>query len=410
MSRLFCAMYYKNNLHPVVRTRVNFLYTNIGRGHPFYLDGILEALVRSGRVSLVRSQSDVFDVSRGLAKIAWQVARWLYHQGSSPGPVSLLYKRLRAGTDYNRTSLSLKLMGRDIRRRFLHDVTPLVVAHPSLVAILREKANLIYQHGELVVPSEALVAGASKVLVPTEAAARAFVGSGFQKKDVIVTGLCIEPALVKQAHDALNLRIQRLQSEEPLTGAFFSSGAEPHEHVMRLVAAAISAVSSGGRVILFAKKGGAFAHYARDKLTAARIEFYPVDSRELLPAEFPAVTIIEYSSRREENSFTAQLFSRFDYFVAPSHERTNWALGLGLPMFIVGPAIGPFAPLNRDLLLAGGAAVDINSVTAAGRFGENLNRLRSSGRLVQMAEAGRGKYEIGGFHAIARFLISSFGG
>ena len=31
---------------------------------------------------------------------------------------------------------------------------------------------------------------------------------------------------------------------------------------------------------------------------------------------------------------TSALFDHFDFFMAPSHERTCWAFGLGLPMFI----------------------------------------------------------------------------
>ena len=36
-------------------SQIQFLYTNIGRGHPFYLDGINEILLRKGKISLIKS-------------------------------------------------------------------------------------------------------------------------------------------------------------------------------------------------------------------------------------------------------------------------------------------------------------------------------------------------------------------
>jgi len=394
----------------VIPPRINFLYTNIGRGHPFYLDGILEALVRRGDVGMVRGESDVFEVSRGLSRLAWQVACWMYRKGSSPGIVAMLYERLRSSADYNRPSLTLNLMGRDLRRRFSSDPNPVVVAHPTLVAILKDRQKLIYQHGEVVTPAEAVVAGASKVLVPTDGAAGPFIDSGYSIDDVIVTGLCIEPSLVKQAVDAFSARQQRMSSSEPLIGAFFSSGAEPEQHVEKMVRAAVSAIAHSGKAILFAQQNGVLANGAASCFRAHGVEFVEVDSREFVPDDLPPALIVQHASRREENGFTAQLFPTFDYFVAPSHERTNWALGLGLPMFIVGPPIGPFAPLNSECLMQAGVAEEIDSNAAADAFGGYLSCLRDSGSLTAMARAGWAKYRIDGFDNIAEFLINYVAG
>lgn len=394
----------------IVPPHINFLYTNIGRGHPFYLDGILEALIRKGNIKLVRGQTDVFEVSKGVSKIAWKAARWMYRKGSSPGIVGIVYSRIRSNANYNRESVTLTVMGRDIRRRFMHDSVPLVVAHPTLVAVLKGKQDVIYQHGEIAAPTEAVVMGASQVLVPTVKTAEPFIQSGYKHDQVVITGLCLEPSLVRQAQDAFTSRQERISGNNPLVGAFFSSGAEPKQHVDKLIQAAVSAVEHGGKAILFTQKNGNFARAAAKRFMASAIEFLEVDSRQLIPGDLPPALTIRHASRREENLFTAQLFPIFDYFVAPSHERTNWALGLGLPMFIVGPSIGPFAPLNRNHLLQAGVAKQIDSNAAAEGFGSNLDRLRSTGEFVEMAQAGWGKLDIHGFDNIAEFFISHFAG
>jgi len=389
---------------------INFLYTNIGRGHPFYLDGILEALVRKGDIGLVRGEMDVFEVSRGISRFTWQVARWIYQKGSSPGIAAVLYKKLRSNADYNRPGAILRLMGRDIQSRFLQDSNPIVVAHPILVAILKNKKGLIYQHGEVVTPKEAVVMGASKVLVPTNRTANLFLDSGYDSNDVMVTGLCIELSLVRQAGDAFPARLKRIGVDDRLVGAFFSSGAEPRQHIEKLVRAASSAVTQGGRVVVFTQRNGVLSRMAAKRFLSAGIEHANINAREFVPVDLPPALIVQCASRREENGFMAQLFPAFDYFVAPSHERTNWALGLGLPMFVVSPQIGPFAPLNNELLVRAGVAEQIDSNSAANAFGERLNNLRATGKLAKMAKAGMGKYPIDGFEKIAEFLINNFVG
>ena len=183
--------------------RINFLYTNIGRGHPSYLDGIVESMIRQGETGLVRTVNDVFDVSHGLSRLAWKTVRYMYRRGSSRGFIGRVYERIRSGADYNNSGVGLRILGRDIRKYYTDDNSPLILAHPMLVGILAGRKDIVYQHGELVVPHEALVAGASKVFVPTSKTARAFIKSGYNPDDVIVTGLCVEPALVRQAQEAL---------------------------------------------------------------------------------------------------------------------------------------------------------------------------------------------------------------
>lgn len=377
-----------------INQQVEFLYTNIGRGHPFYLDGIIEAIIRSGSISMVRSQSDVFELSSGLSLGLWRLARWLYLRGSSDGIIGSLYARIRRDNNYDPESLSVRLLGRQLRAKYRNSLETKIVAHPLLVSILNEHKRLVYQHGEVVVPSEAIVPGAETVMVPTDQAAQPFLEAGYERSSIFVSGLCIEPTLVSQAETAFHSRIQRFEGDAPLTGAFYSSGAEPKQHVEALVKAAVAAGKAGNRVIVFAQRNGRLELSVTEQFSALEVPLARFDATTPLPTELPAALLVSSASRREESRLTAQLFPYFDYFVAPSHERTNWALGLGLPMFILLPTIGPFAPLNREILLSSGVAEDL------GLTGARLER----GQLLKMASSGWGNYPIDGFAQIADYI------
>ncbi|MEW6412372.1 MAG: hypothetical protein AB1483_07850 [Candidatus Zixiibacteriota bacterium] len=355
---------------------------------------------------MVRRQTDVFEVSSGLARLGWKAVRSLYYRGASDGMFGKLYKGIRGRADYNRPGLTLNALAGGIRPAILNSQDTVVVAHPTLVAILRGHRDLVYQHGEVVAPDESIVKGANYVLVPTDTVAKSFVAGGYDESRVIVTGLCIEPSLVRVARESFEARVLRINGQGPLTGAFFSSGAEPKTHVKSLVAAAVYAANSGGRAILFARRGGFFQQYAAAKFGESRIQYMSVGSADGLPSELPEAMVVLYESRRELNAFTTSLFRYFDYFVSPSHERTNWALGLGLPMFVVGPCYGPFAPQNRDILLKSGVADVLDTPVSAVGFGDKLTAMRQHGVLSDMAHAGIGKFDINGFEKAAEFLTA----
>jgi len=172
------------------KNRLNFLYTNIGRGHPFYLDGIVELLTKQKQLEL--SISDVFESSTDISNLSWQLAKLLYKIGSTDSFVGQLYNKLRGSSEFNRQSLAMRIMGRDIEKKYHGDSTPLIVAHPVLIGLLSGRKNLLYQHGELAVPKLAIVGGAEYVFVPNERAAEPFLSSGYSNSNVIVSGLCIE--------------------------------------------------------------------------------------------------------------------------------------------------------------------------------------------------------------------------
>ncbi len=330
----------------------------------------------------------------------------LYRKGSSGGAVGSLYGRLRKNNDYNRPSRQLALLGRKLRQRFLNDPVPVVVAHPILVAVLKGKPGLLYQHGEMVTPHEAVVRGADRVIVPTEQAAGPFLKAGYAPEQIMISGLCVEPALGEQAEAAYRARRHRIAGRDAMVGFFVSSGSEPEQHVAAIIESVASCVRGEGKALVLAREGGRLERRMMAAVGNMTDSFAVVrDSREM-PDDLSSVILAVYSSRRQENELTARLFAHVDYLVAPPHERTNWSMGLGLPMFALVPVIGPFAPLNLSLLLRGGTAVEL---TEPSGLDANLRRLRDSGRLLRMAEAGWGRYDIDGFLRIARHLVAWYG-
>ncbi len=383
---------------------LDFLYTNIGRGHPHYLDGIIECLPSES----VGHVADVFSASDGIARPAWSAVRRLYHAAAKGGIVASLYNKLRTESDYDRRSTMLRLLSRGLTRAFPEDERPLVVGHPLLVAILTNKPALVYQHGEVVAPRESWVKGPHRILVPLPKTADTFLDAGFSKDQIFVSGLCVEPSLAVMAESAMNERSKRLSRSDPLCGAFFSSGAEPLAHVEAIVAAALSVHQRDGRAIVFAQRDGRLEREMKISYGATCRELKAADSVWEVAELLSQTLLCRYRGRKELNEFTEALFADFDYFVAPSHERTNWALGLGLPMFVVDPPLGSFAPLNRQVLLDAGVAKRLRAHSDATDFGEAVNNIRGSGELHRMAEAGWQDLNIRGFENIAAWVDSEF--
>lgn len=323
----------------------------------------------------------------------------MYSRGSSAGGKKSLYSKLREQNDYNRPGMMMNILGRDIRHTFHGKENPLCVAHPLLVGILKERDRVVYQHGELVVPNESIVRGNHHVLVPTGQAADAMIKGGINHSQIHVTGLCIEPWAVQSAEADVESRLIRLRGSDALTGGFFSSGAEPSAHIERLVRAAVSAVQHGGCAHLFARENGRFMSLAAQLCKVAGLD-YVLNPENGCHAK---INIWTYRSRQDIDGTTQRFFRELDYFCAPAHERVNWAMGLGLPMFVAEPSIGTFAPLNAALVESAGIAKRIGTTYEAQMFGQQLLSLQKSGELAAMAEKGR-NHNISGFSNAADFL------
>ncbi len=368
---------------------LSFLGTEIGRGHPFYLDGVRRALTAMGRDDVVASESDVFAVSRGASRLAWGAVRAAYRIAGRGGLPAALYHRLRGTSDYDRESAMLTILGRDLRRWAAATAPgPLVVDHPAVVGALGSRPDVWYVHGEMIAPPEAIVRGAAGIFVPNEAVAAEFVRGGVAPGRLRVTGICIENELVPGAEAAAVARRERLESVGPYRIGFFGSGAEPVAHVASMASAAGACAQVGHDVLVFAKRGGRLA-----RVVERELETVPIGSE-----------IIEYDTREELDRRTAEVLPSVDLVVSPPHERSNWAVALGIPFFLVGPDIGPFAPRNRALLLRAGVALELPDPATAEHLPGVLVEMQSKGILSRMAENGWGP-PIDGFREAARFLM-----
>ena len=368
---------------------ISFLSTEIGRGHPFYLDGVVGALEAAGRGDLAARRSDPFAISRGASAWAWRTVRGAYQIAGQGGVVSEFYRRLRGGVNYERPSPFLRALGRDIRR-WAGRRGIVVVDHPSLVGALHGRDDVWYFHGELAVPEESIVHGAARVFVPRDETAGAFIRGGIHPERLLVTGVCIERGLVPLGFEQMVARRRRLDREAraPLVVAVFSSGAEPRVHVETMAAAAVALATDGHRVLVFAARGG-------------RLEEAVGRARD---ATSGSLEIVGFAGRDELDRVTRERFRAFDVVISPPHERSNWAVALGLPFLLVGPDIGPFAPANRSILLRAGVAAEIESLDEARALPARLSEWRAAGRLRSMAEAGCG-VSFRGFDRAAELLV-----
>lgn len=383
----------------IADARLVFIDTEIGRGHPGYLDGTM-APVAAICPELPLYRTDVFGASRGLARVGWRGVRWLYRVGSRGGLVTSLYNRLRESSSGGSDGgPAMVVLGRDIRRLASRARGIVVVSHPLLAQMLAPVAPVVYQHGELAAPSEAIVKGCRKILVPWPETAARFEQGGLPAETLVVTGQCIEPELVGLAEMSQQARIERLSGGGPLTAAFFTSGAYPPMHIRRLLLAVRSFVAAGQKAVVFC---GRSESVAGRMITWLRRQGLSPEKGTGGSAE---IRIVVSQTREEESQRTAALFPELDLFIAPAHERTNWAVGLGLPLFILGPHIGSYAPLNAAIALDRQVAVELGDDRSAEGMGDLIADLRRSGRLATMAVKGFGRTAIDGFDISARLLV-----
>lgn len=386
------------------KRQLNILYANIGRGHPYYLDGVIESTQTKYSDQIHLNIIDVFAPSRGLSLKLWCLVRWLYRIGSQGGITGRLYGAIRKGRNPGRYGLLEKCLGRDIRKYLKKEKCPTLVAHPILIPMISDIVDVYYQHGEIAVPDEAVVKGPRNTFVPLLISKDKFFRAGSPEINIKVTGLCIENQLAEKASTYFERRLSRIKEGSRLCGGFFSSGAEPHQHIDKIILALDSLRKNGGQACVFCKKDGNL-----EKAISNRLKVRIIDNLNqaeniggLLESE--NILAISYGSRKEENICTLHLFGFLDYFVAPSHERTNWAVGLGLPMFILHPVIGTFSPLNREFLLKEGVAVDLDIDHKAINFADMLSGLVNDGSLLKMAQNGHDKFDINGFDTVADYL------
>lgn len=337
------------------------LTAEIGRGHPQYLDSVLAHLPAVKKLVV--------------SGTGWRLARQVYHLGAQGGLLTTVYQQFREKA--TPSHLELRLWGSKLRKQFWQFPGIVLVDHPLLARLLAPVCRVAYLHCEIAAPEIAAVKDAWQIYVPVEFTAHQLQTRGVKPDALSITGLVIEPELLPVARSAYESRLQRYESDKPLTIAFFTSGAYPRPHLRTIAIAAASASYAGHKTIIFA---------GTDKTKG-----------KLLPSA------LFFNSRKAENEQTAKLFPEIDVFVAAAHERTNWAIGLGLPLFVLLPNIGPFAEQNFNFARQQGTTLPLND---AQNFGPLLDTLRQQGKLQQMAQSGWGKHRLNGARFIADHLLS----
>jgi organic radical activating enzyme len=335
-----------------------------------------------------------------MANFAWRFVRKLYLLGGSGGIATKLYNMLRQKSA-SPSSLFITILGSGLKIDYEDTSAIYLVEHPLVARILANRGlPVFYIHGEIAAPEECVIPGITKCFVPLELTKERMVRCGAAPESIIVTGLVIEPELVSTAENNYNLRLARLNSNEPLTVAFFISQAYPKPHINKIMAAIESVIEKGMKAIVFTGTEPKKAQQMKNRLDLIR-ERNPKFNAENLK-------IIISNSRPAENQKTAELMSEIDIIVAASHERTNWAVGLGLPIFLLFPLIGTYAKQNFDFAFDRGVALPIPKIEDARNLDDRLNNLRELNILKEMMQSGFTTYNLDGARFIADYIINSF--
>ncbi len=381
--------------------------TEIGRGHPSYLDSVIEALLHKKKNPGLLC-ADVFQQSTGISRLSWKSLRLLYLFGGRGNFLVKFYNQLRdIAAARSGKSLILTLLGRDLNK-LLRDFKGIcLVAHPLLARILAENCSVWYIHGEIAAPSECALSSVKKIFVPLKETKDKLVSLGADPDSVVVCGLMIEPSLVEQAEKAFHSRLMRINSGMPMTIGFFTSGAYPTEHLRKILAGAKSIVDNGMKAIIFTGTNPQKFRWFHAKVEkwGKRLVLDGKESSE--PEPDWDLKLVHRRSRQAETEKSAQLVPLLDLFVAPSHERTNWAVGLGLPMFVLFPLIGTFSPQNFEFAQRQGVCYGIDTIEKAQMLGQIITQLRESNKLAEMAEKGFGIHRINGSAAAAIHILEN---
>jgi hypothetical protein len=365
--------------------------SEIGRGHPSYLDSVLLALARLCPDKPAAECHTVPELCPGISGLAWSLARSAYHLGGQGGPATWLYNRLRS-PDAKPSGLQLSLLGTNLRRTFAGYEGICIVDHPLLAHILAPVCRVAYLHCEIAAPGLAAVPRAWRTFVPLQATSLKLQAAGVRPDALAVTGLLVEPELTDVAESAFQARITRLASDRPLTIGFFSSGAEPRPHSLSIITGASSVTRAGHKAVI---SWGTGSIKAMKVQIALRREGMAQESYRILWAR----------DRQAVTTAVAGIFPELDLMVCAAHERTNWAVGLGLPMFALLPNIGPFASGNYAFALEQGTCLPLEGVAGAAGLVDTIAALRRSGRLAEMARNGWDRHTISGAETAARVLL-----
>jgi hypothetical protein len=379
------------------------LYSDIGRGHPSYLDSLVYLLKDKYPNLLCRS---VFQESEGLSLLSWKFVRWMYAISGKGGLHTRFYNFIRTRSQKGGEDSSMtRILGRDLKRAYEDFPGICLVDHPILAKSLADVCRVWYVHGEIAAPAECAVRGVEKTLVPLQETKDRLVAQGAEEDAVFVCGLMIEPPLVAGAEEAFQTRLKRIDSDQPLTIGFFTSGAYPKEHMEKIMAGARSVIENKMRAIIFCGTNRDKFEWIRSRLGDLKGKITEDTRGSSSPDGEFDLMLVARRTRQEDTQRACELIPILDAFVAASHERTNYAVGLGLPMFALFPLIGTFASQNFEFAQRQKVLNSVKSMQEARNLGGLLAELRRNGQLRQMAQNGFGAQTIAGVNKAFHGLI-----
>jgi hypothetical protein len=365
--------------------RILAINVEIGMGHPNYLDYVLQA------IKLIKPQTeltywDVLTHEKWHNKLFWQVSKQIYLLGAKGGLITDFYTKFRTTSKTPRVPVcSVSSKGFD----------RILVSHPLLA---RNLSDVWYIHGEIASPKECVLGNIEKIVVPTEYTAKRLIAQGIRAEQILISGLLIAPDLIADAKGNQLKRLSRIKSEKPLTIGFFISGAYPPPHIKKVVAGIVSATKENHRIIVFLgihqKKAKSFLRLLNK-----------TKSKETGPEA--TILFIQGKTRMDYQKRVNRLLPLLDIFVAPSHEYTNWAVGLGLPMLALFPMIGSYAEENFKFAYEQGVVFPLRTIADARTLGKTVSGLRKRGTLLKLVDNGFSKFPIEGAKNTALKILAT---
>ena len=388
---------------------VTVIYTDIGRGHPNYLDSVLRYLKHNHPEQHRNTRiTSIFEISRGISLLAWKLVEKMYKLGAHGGTISNIYSRFRSGqSEYDPNSMIVRTLRRDLLRYLSSNEGICLVAHPLLANMLKEQHRVLYLHGEIAAPRESAVTGIERVYVPLPETREKMLNAGVGRNSLVETGLVLEPELCADLDESVEKRIERINApDSPLTIGFFISGAYPKRHVELMIRGAESLRRSGHKVRFF---------WGRDKKEAEKLmlsirkfdQHVKLDAGATEPLSDVSSVVVTGESRADETIRSMRYLPQLDLFCAAPHERVNWAVGAGLPMIMMTPTIGTFAPENLDFVLRSECGVEFSDERDFIKLAEMVSALRQSGQLSKMVVSDRRIKSVDGAKVIAEDLIAA---
>jgi|GEM_PF-276083 len=391
--------------------RIVALYTDIGRGHPNYLDSLLYPLKKKCPQLVTRTVFSEFgpcgQESKGVSLLCWKFLSWLYSISGKGGVQTKFYNLIRKRSQKGlKDSLATKILGRDLKRAYKNFPGICLVEHPLVARSLTGVCRVWYVHGEIAAPAECAVKGVEKILAPLNETKEKLILQGAEKEEVVVCGLMIEPPLVEGAERAYQQRLERIsKSDLPLTVGFFTSGAYPKEHMEKIMLGAFSVIQNKMKAIIFCGTNPHRFEWVKNKVRNWGAKIIEDKEQTSHQNEEFDLKLVTRHTRQEDTQSAVQAIPHLDVFLAASHERTNWAIGLGLPMFILFPLIGTYAFQNFEFAQRQKVVYPLDSPEKAKNLGEILSGLRESGELLQMAQNGFGVHSINGIDKAVSYFM-----